>query len=699
MTPRAVAASGPPPSSPGLALLNRRAAVLTGLFGLLAYAGGAGLTPLPAFLAGGALLLALFWQPDPALSARLERLWLPLALLLVTRALYHVLVVQGDVVLPVVDLLLLLLATEALRSLDTANDARLHALAFALLLAATAYRPGILFALAFVGYVGTATVALVVGHLRRETEGRGRGELRLNRRFIWGTGALSGVVLLASAVVFLAFPRASQGWTGRAPIPVPSMAGFSETVALGSHGARILPNPDVFLRVEFPDGIPVDPEGLYFRGRSYDRFDGIRWMRSRSLPPATAPVPWYRERWGGEELTQRIYAAPMDSRVLFGVHPTVDVVPESRMQPALDGSGDLVYWGSGPPAYSVHSLTGRPTPRELRASPPEGYTPARGFYLQLPGALSPRVRELADSLVVGVENRHDRIQLLLEWFRAEFTYTTELPASARETGVEHFLFERRAGHCEYFATGMVVLLRSLGIPSRVVNGFLGGRWNEVGGYLAVTGNQAHAWVEVWFPGLGWVPFDPTPPGSVGAAAGAGRLAFGRFLLDGLQHRWGKWILDYSGSRQSDLLERASGFLGEETLPDAPGSPASAPSGAPTRWFLLLGFALILVGAARALFLRGPALAPASAAWVRLRSAYARAGLPGADRMSPLELLEAVRRTGSPGGIYAERAVQLYLQQRFAPSPPDPALNRELVRVVREARKVLRQRPFGTTHLP
>jgi transglutaminase-like putative cysteine protease len=649
VTPRAVAATGALSSTSGLALLNRRAAVLTGLFGLLAYAGGAGLTPLPAFLAGSALLVALFWQPDPHLSARLERVWLPLALLLVARALYHVLVVQGDVVLPVVDLLLLLLATEALRSLDTANDARLHALAFALLLAPRPIAPASSSPWPSWAMCAPQRWPWWWGTSVGKPKAGAGGTSRCPGGSSGGREPSRGWCSWPAPWSSWHSPGPPRGGVGRAPIPVPSMAGFSESVALGSHGARILPNPDVFLRVEFPDGIPVDPEGLYFRGRSYDRFDGIRWIRSRSLPPATAPVPWYRERWGGEELTQRIYAAPMESRVLFGVHPTVDVVPESRMQPALDGSGDLVYWGKWPPRLHC-PLPHRPAHGGGAQGEPSGRLHAGpGFYLQRPGTLSPRVGALADSLVAGVENRYDRIQVLLEWFRSEFTYTTELPASARETGVEHFLFERQAGHCEYFATGMVVLLRSLGIPSRVVNGFLGGRWNDVGGYLAVTGNQAHAWVEVWFPGLGWVPFDPTPPGSVGAAAGTGRMAFGRFLLDGLQHRWGKWILDYSGSRQSDLLERASGFLGEEPLPDSPGEPASTPSPSLTRWFLLLGVAAILVGAARALLLRGPPLAPASAAWVRLRSAYARAGLPGADRMSPQELLQAVQRTGSPGG--------------------------------------------------
>jgi len=131
-----------------------------GLMGLLAFAGGAGFEWLSALLATIALIVAFFWHPDPELSARLERLWLPLATLLVIRALLHVLVIQDDIVIPVVDLLLLLLAAESLRSLDAPNDLRLYALSFALILASTAYRPGILFLIAFVSYIALATVAL-----------------------------------------------------------------------------------------------------------------------------------------------------------------------------------------------------------------------------------------------------------------------------------------------------------------------------------------------------------------------------------------------------------------------------------------------------------------------------------------------------------------------------------------------------------
>src|SRR5690606_30823362 len=143
-----------------LGLLHRRLTIAMGVAGLVAFAAGAGFEPMSAALALAVLLVAFFWQPSPRLSVRLEPVWLPVAIVLVARALWHVFVVGDDVVIPVVDLLLLLLCAESLRSLDAPNDTRMYALSFALLLASTAYRPGIFFAVAFVAYVTLATVAL-----------------------------------------------------------------------------------------------------------------------------------------------------------------------------------------------------------------------------------------------------------------------------------------------------------------------------------------------------------------------------------------------------------------------------------------------------------------------------------------------------------------------------------------------------------
>ena len=286
-----------------LRLVHRRLAVLMSLAGLVAFAGGAGFEPISAVLALIALATALFWHPDREFSLRMERVWLPLATLLVIRALFHVFVIRDDVVIPVVDLLLLLLAAEALRSLDAPNDLRLYALSFALILASTAYRPGILFLLAFVCYIGLATVALMVGHLRRRAERHQIREVPLGRGLLSTTTALSGVILAVAMMVFVTFPRVSQGWAGRGETLATSIAGFSDEVSIGQHGSTIFGNPQIVLRIEFPAGAPASISGLHWRGRSYDRFDGVRWTRSGRLPSSVAPPSWYGA-WSDQVIEQ-----------------------------------------------------------------------------------------------------------------------------------------------------------------------------------------------------------------------------------------------------------------------------------------------------------------------------------------------------------------------------------------------------------
>jgi transglutaminase-like putative cysteine protease len=641
-----------------LRLLHRRLAVLMGVAGLVAFAGGAGFEPFSAGLAAAALTVALLWQPSARVSARMEQVWIPMAAVLVTRALIHVFLIGDDVVIPVVDLLLLLLAAEALRSLDAPNDIRMYALSFALLLASTAYRPGILFLLALLAYVPLATLAMTVGHLRRRAERYNLKDVSLGSGVLWAATKLSLVIFVTSGAVFLAFPRSSRGWAGRGDTVARSIAGFSDQISLGEHGARIYGNPQVVLRVEFPGGIPDDPLGLHWRGRSYDRFDGIRWTRSESLPPSSAPRQWYRERWDGPLLEQRIYGAPLDVRVLFAVHPAVGIEAENGIQPLFDNAGDFIYWGSGAPAYTARSRREAPSPAALREAE-SGYRPEARFFLQLPD-LDARIVVLADSLTAGMTTRYDKAMAVQRWLRS-FRYTLELPPTAREATLEHFLFQRRAGHCEYFSTAMVVLLRAVGVEARNVNGFLGGEWNQFGNYLAVTQNQAHSWVEVWFPGYGWVTFDPTP-GGVGAGERATSWYWpGRVLLDGIQHRWSKWVLDYDVEMQSGLMGRWAHVL-------RPTRPADLTSGVEDRGQRRIRGAMILALALSIGFWwsrRGTtALSPEVRMYLGLRTACGRAGLPLTPGVTPLALLERLRLAHAGAAGPASRVVDLYLRARY-----------------------------------
>lgn len=657
---------------------HRRLAALLALIALFAFVSGAGLDALSVIPAAFVLTAALFVQPSPASARVLEPIWRALALILAARAGLVVLAGGGDPVIPMVDLLLLLLCAESMRDRDGSGDARHFALTFALLIAAAAYRPGPLFAPLFAGYVVCATVLLVLGHLARNADRHAHGELRVERAFILRVSALSIGVLLVSAAVFLFFPRVSQGWASRPASPIArSVVGFSDQVSLGSHGARIEPNPEVVLRVEFPDGPPPDVERLHWRGRSYDRFDGVTWRRTGALES-----PPLELRWPGGTIEQVVFARPIsDANVVFGLHPIIGVLPQSRIRTFRLSSGDYSYAGRGEPIYRVRSLRGSPSAAQLRNAP-QVYSPDELAYLQIP-ALTDRIVALADSFRTAHPDPYDMAIAVEIWLQTAFDYTLELPASRREATLDHFLFARRAGHCEYFSTAMAVLLRAAGVPTRNVNGFLGGEWNDFGRFLTVTQNNAHSWVEVFFPGHGWVTFDPTPAAGadeISSAFGTGR-AFGRFF-DGLGHRWSKWILDYDVGTQLSLLDRFS----------APFSESSATGErSPGRWWLLVALVLLPFAVRRALrLLRVTRSAPGHEAarhYIRLRRAYAKAGY-ASERSTPLAFAAAIQ--GAPGSAAARGLVDTYVRVRFGCAELRHEDEQRMRRQVEEVRRALRR---------
>src|SRR2546423_5090616 len=150
---------------------------------------------------------------------------------------------------------------------------------------------------------------------------------------------------------------------------------------------------------------------------------------------------------------------------------------------------------------------------KLRAAPTEYSSDIRSTYLQLPPGLDPRIQEFAREITRKATTPFDKAVAIENHLRSRFAYTLNLTGKPGGDPLAHFLFQTRAGHCEYFASAMIIMLRTLGIPSREVNGFLRGEYNDLAGDYIVRASDAHSWVEVYFPGTGWVAFDPTPAGA------------------------------------------------------------------------------------------------------------------------------------------------------------------------------------------
>lgn len=670
------------------ARLHRRLVSGMALAALVAYAAGAGITAA-VLVSAGALVVSIAWLPPAAAGAWIERVTRVGVVGLLVWLVYAAGVLAQDFMPGVMAMLLFLLGGEALRPLDARNDMRLYSLSFALLIAATAYYPGPAFALGFVAYVGLAVLAMMVGYLRRETERFRAGEARVGRGFLWTTAALSLVTLAMSMGMFVVFPRLPRAWNvqGRRGAGG-EVAGFSDRVSIAEFGGRIGRNPQVMFRAEFPGGPPANVEEIHWRGRVLESFDGQVWSfsaRSGDLAPEE-----YSRRWGGPYRRIRIFGGPPFIPLLFGPQPVLAVQPRSAIRTFRARSGDRYFAGSDQPVYLLWTTDARPSDDRLRMGDDSTGAPMGGA-LGLP-PLDPRVRRLADSLTAGKARRIDQVRAVEGWLRTQFSYTLDLPSSRAEATLEGFLFRRRAGHCEYFSTAMAVLLRARGIPARNVNGFLGGEWNAGAGYLAVTGDRAHSWVEVWFPEWGWVPFDPTPAGTADLLEREARgswLWSSRLWMDGVEYRWNRWVLDYDLDRQLGVFRGISAFFSQGAERAVPASTRRRPVQFATRWLLLvLGAGLVLVLARG--WRPGRRLPPASRTYLALRRAYARAGWAEASGDGPLAFAETLARDDAPGAEDAARAVDLYLRARFSDAQGDASVRDELTRRAASARAAVRR---------
>ena len=417
--------------------------------------------------------------------------------------------------------------------------------------------------------------------------------------------SMTAALLMGAVLVFLVMPRLQIGLANRYSSTV-HVSGFSEEVRLGDVGSILRRNEPV-MRVEVRDraGEPLDAP-RYYHGLALDRFDGRRWKLA-----SAAPVRLVNSRFPLDErpmpaqaqISQRFALEPMNSRVIFFVSTPVELlVPLTHIEAATT-EGFFFPLDSGRPEYRVYSDVARPTPEQFRAATGDYPSDIAPHYLQLPST-SERVRQLASTWVGKGGTPYDGVLVMQQRLREDFVYSLDQPSGGADDPVDHFLFESREGHCEFYATAMAVLLRSAGVPARVVNGFHGGDYNPAGDYFIVRQRHAHSWVEVYFPGLGWQLFDPTPTASSpGDQAQLRFTALVQGWLDIAGVRWRRLVLEYDQADQFGALDRGLRQLASHDVlvPDLglPGLELDTPDGDLARGLLPWLLAAVLLALAMA----------------------------------------------------------------------------------------------------
>jgi protein-glutamine gamma-glutamyltransferase len=393
---------------------------------------------------------------------------------------------------------------------------------------------------------------------------------KLNRALSLATVTVAlGAIALGGALFFF-FPRFSAGYMGRVSFGPSLMSGFSEEVELGQIG-EIKKNSAVVMRVE--TGKPIGYRLLRWRGIALTNFDGKRWSSVPGNPQRLLPGVdgWiYTPEAGAktdipsQTIRYTVFLEPIATDAIF--------VPGSAL--SLQGN----FSGGAASSFAamqrnylltdatetlknpfrsftairyegVSRLPAAATAR-LRAASRNYPEEIASTYLQLP-ELDPRIPGLAQEITKGAQTPFDQAIRIENYLRSRYGYTLNLTGKPGPDPLAHFLFETRAGHCEYFASAMTIMLRTLGIPSREVNGFLPGEYNDLGGDYIVRASDAHSWVEAYFPGIGWQVFDPTPAGSESGNRFLKRLGL---YVDWMEITWNEWVIGYDFAHQVLLAQ-------------------------------------------------------------------------------------------------------------------------------------------------
>ena len=507
--------------------------------------------PVAIFLMGAALAVAVWRERRGRRPPRLiERLSGFASFLYLAFFLADLLILSGNLLYASMRLLTFLTILRVLGARTDRDRVQLLLVSFLSVVAAAASTTQIGFAAPLMLYISAALWALMC----RQADLAG-GEARplpadLARR--------SGAALLVGLAIFFLIPHVGTGYFRSGTRLRQEVSGFSGRIELGSIN-RIKKNHEIVMRIRVsgsqPPGAPIR-----WRGRTFDEFDGRAWSQTEDR------VIWMRAARGGTQLgisrglprlEYEVTLEPIDTPFLF-VAPDPLHLETNHFLRIGDGSGDglrLEFLRRVRIRYKVVSglLSSLRMQGALMGAgtvyPPE----ISDRYLQLPN-LDPRIQQVADELSAGAGDPYEVAEAIERGLRSGYTYTLDVRDAGVADPIGRFLLERAPGHCEYFATSMALLMRLQGIPTRVVTGFQRGSYSDLYRTYLVRQSDAHSWVEVYFPGRGWVGFDPTPAEPVQMRA----TLFARLQRgwERVEIAWDTWIIGLDLNDQASVLGTA-----------------------------------------------------------------------------------------------------------------------------------------------
>jgi protein-glutamine gamma-glutamyltransferase len=448
----------------------------------------------------------------------------------------------------------------------TRDHYMLAVLSFLMVLASAVLTVGSVFVFSFAGFLLVAVITFVLMEMRHSVaqestlaqDPRDPGSHQsMAYSLLAISPALMSLILAGSFFVFFFLPRVSSRYlTAYTPTSDVS-TGFTDRIQLGRIG-QIQQSSAVVMHVE----VQNDVQGGYdlkWRGVALNAFDGKFWSSSfeqRIVPPSPDGSYLLADRHDFPKLTgsspryvrYRVLMEPVGTNVFFLAERPRCLTGNYR--PVSSDPGGAVYnLDVDHPISRYEAVSELPEidSERLRSGGDSGLEAAEE-YLKLP-PLDIRISQLAEKIAASSTNDYDKSLAIEQYLRTHFGYSLDLPRSTPKDPLAYFLFERKQGHCEYFASSMAVMLRTLHIPSRIVTGFRTGEFNDLTGQYVVRASNAHSWVEAYFPNYGWISFDPTPAASLPSHTGWSRL---QLYIDAAGSFWREWIINYDSSHQQNL---------------------------------------------------------------------------------------------------------------------------------------------------
>jgi hypothetical protein len=567
-------------------------------------------------------------------------------------------------------------------------------LAFLEILAATLLSANISFFVFLLLFVVFGVATLCCSEIRRAGHRQKRiatPRLSFHRRLATLTALVTLAITLMTAGLFVLLPRTARA-AFRSFVPEKyHITGFANEISLGQIG-RIQQSTTPLVHVRIENVSRHLP--LKWRGGALTQFDGRRWYNppgenkrirvEQGMGTLLADDDQRRQLETAQKLEYTVRIDALDADALFFAGIPEEIHINLRMLMRTPEGSYRTGLGTGYRAqYFARSF--RPETARVPYTPTP-LTPDQRTELLLLPQVDHRIIELARTLDPG-GSVPERAKVFERYLRSQFTYTTDLLDRDVKDPLAHFLFDRKSGHCEYFASAMAVMLRAVHVPARVATGFQSGVYNPMTGWHVLRASDAHSWVEVWSPGEGWLTFDPTPPNNSPQGKPWSTLAL---YLDAAEMWWQRWVVDYDIEHQIYLasrFEHSARAWNRIASPDFGGLLPNVSKAVDTgkRMAPILGLLLIAVavlwylapaavesirrfGHARKIRTRGAGASDAALLYLRMLSILRRRGYEKPAWLTPAEFAR-VLPPSSPMSNLVDEFTALYHELRYGDAAP------------------------------